>query len=86
MSAAFNLGDPKTMMQVSIHKDNASMLILAETLPSQHTSCSKHYVIKTIWFWEQIVKSGIKLLKIEMVKQLGNMFTKALPKVIFAYL
>ena len=29
---------------------------------------------------------GIKLLKIETVEQLGDLFTKGLPKIIFEYL
>jgi hypothetical protein len=42
--------------------------------------------IKTVWFREQIVRRGIKLLKIETVEQLGDMFTKGLGKIPFEYL
>ena len=59
------LPDPSTSMHVSIHEDNAGALVLAETLPPQFTPRSKHYAIKTIWFREEIVKRGIKLLKID---------------------
>ncbi len=52
-------------MNVLIHEDNAGALILAETLPPQFNPPSKHYTIKTIWFWEEIMKRGIKLLKID---------------------
>ena len=38
-----------TTMKVSFHEDNAGALILAQTLPPQHTPQSKHYTIKTIW-------------------------------------
>lgn len=75
-----------TTMRVSIHEDNAGALVLAETLPPQFTPRSKHYAIKTVWFREQIVRRGIKLLKIETVEQLGDMFTKGLGKIPFEYL
>ena len=73
-------------MNVSIHEDNAGALILAETLPPQYTPRSKHYAIKTVWFREAIVKRGIKLVKIDTVEQLGDIFTKSLPRVAFEYL
>ena len=74
-----------TMMNESIHEDNAGALILGQTLPPQHTPHSKHYTIKTGWFWEQIVRQGIKLLKIDILEQLGGIFTKGLGKVTFEY-
>jgi len=73
-------------MHVSVHEDNAGALILAETLPPQFTPRSKHYAIKTLWFREEIHKRGIKLLKIETVEQLGDNFTKGLPRATFEYL
>ncbi len=45
----------ETTMKVSIHKDNAGALILAQTLPPQYTPRIKHYAIKMVWFWEKIV-------------------------------
>ena len=72
-------------MHVSIHEDNARALILAETLPPQHTPQSKHYAIKTIFLLSD-VKKGIKSVKIDTVKQLGDMVTKDLPRVTFYYL
>jgi hypothetical protein len=75
-----------TTMNVSIHEDNAGALILAQTLPPQFTPRSKHYAIKTVWFREQIVQRGIKLLKIDTVEQLGDIFTKSLAKPVFEYL
>jgi hypothetical protein len=42
--------------------------------------------MKTIWFRELIKKLKIKLVKIETVEQLGDLFTKALPRVQFEYL
>eukprot|EP00804_Cyclotella_cryptica_P015831 CCRYP_006343-RA/>CCRYP_006343-RA protein AED:0.03 eAED:-0.02 QI:0/-1/0/1/-1/1/1/0/67 len=44
------------------------------------------YAIKTIWFREQIVVRGIRLFKIDTVEQLGDMFTKGLPRPTFEYL
>eukprot|EP00804_Cyclotella_cryptica_P025289 CCRYP_010373-RB/>CCRYP_010373-RB protein AED:0.34 eAED:0.34 QI:0/-1/0/1/-1/0/1/0/497 len=76
----------ETTMNVSIHEDNAGALVLAETLPPQFTPRSKHYAIKTIWFREQIVKRKIKLVKIDTVEQLGDLFTKGLTRVTFEYL
>ncbi len=73
-------------MKVSIHEDNSGALVLAETLPPQFTPRSKHYTIKTIWFREQIVQRKIKLLKIDTVEQLGDLFTKGLPRATFEYL
>ncbi len=75
-----------TTMNVSIHEDNAGALVLAETLPPQFTPRSKHYAIKTIWFCEKIVLRGIRHFKIDTVEQLGDMFTKGLPRATFEYL
>ncbi|KAL7481690.1 hypothetical protein ACHAW6_011130 [Cyclotella cf. meneghiniana] len=38
------------LMHVSIHKDNAGALVLAETIPPQCTPMSKYYAIKMVWF------------------------------------
>jgi hypothetical protein len=73
-------------MNVSIHEDNAGAFVLAETLPPQFTPRSKQYAIKTIWIREQIVQRKIKLLKIDTVEQLGDLFTKGLPRATFEYL
>jgi hypothetical protein len=73
-------------MHVSIHEDNAGALILAQMIPPQFTPRSKYYAIKTVWFREEIVKRGIKLVKIETVEQLGDIFTKGLPRATFEYL
>eukprot|EP00804_Cyclotella_cryptica_P009568 CCRYP_006266-RB/>CCRYP_006266-RB protein AED:0.40 eAED:0.40 QI:0/-1/0/1/-1/0/1/0/99 len=78
-----------TTMNVSIHEDNVRALVLTETSPPQFTPRSKHYAIKTMWFREQIVKRKIKLIKlikIDTVEQLGDLFTKGLPWVTFEYL
>ena len=83
MGDAVGIPSGGTTMNVSIHEDNAGALILAETLPPQHTPRSKHYAIKTVWFREQIVRRGIKLLKIASEDQLGDIFTKGLGKIIF---
>ena len=78
--------DDLTTMHVSIHEDNAGALVLAETIPPEFTPRSKYYAIKTIWFREQIQKRKIKLLKIETIEQLGDIFTKGLPRATFEYL
>lgn len=73
-------------LKVSIHEDNAGALILAETLLPQFTPQNKNYAIKTLWFREQIVLRRIKLIKIDTVEQLGDMFTKGLPRATFEHL
>jgi hypothetical protein len=73
-------------MKVSVHEDNAGALILAKTLPPQFTPRSKYYATKTIWFREEINKRKIQLLKISTIEQLGDMFTKGLPRQTFEYL
>ena len=73
-------------MHVIIHEDNAGALVLAQTIPPEYTPRSKYYAIKTVWFREEIVKRGIKLFKIDTVEQLGDLFTKGVPKVTFEYL
>ncbi|KAL7465925.1 hypothetical protein ACHAXS_006230 [Conticribra weissflogii] len=83
-AVGLEVGD--TTLNVSIHEDNAGALVLAETLPPQYTPRSKHYHIKTIWFREAIVKRGIKLVKIDTVEQLGDLFTKGLARITFEYL
>ncbi len=60
-----------------IHKENSGSLVLAKTLPPQFTCWSRHYHTKTAWFWEEIVKCGIKLL---------NFSTTELPKSGFEHL
>ena len=75
-----------TSIHISIHKGNAAALVLAEMIPPQFTPHSKYYAIKTIWFCEEIQIRSIKLFKIDTVEQLGDMFTKGFPKVIFEYL
>ena len=79
LGPAVGLQVNSTTMHVCIHEDNAGALFLAGTLPPQYTPRSKHYHIKTIWFRELIHKLEIKLLKIETVEQLGDIFTGNLP-------
>jgi len=73
-------------MKVSVHEDNSGALVLAKTLPPQFTQRSKYHATKTIWFWEEIYKRGIKLLKIDTTEQLGDIFAKGLAQPTFEYL
>lgn len=66
-------------MHVSIHEDTGA-LVLEETIPPEFTSRSKYYAIKNVWFYEEIQKQCIKLLKIDTVEQLGDILTKGLPR------
>ncbi len=87
-SLAVTVGIPAgdVNMRVLVHEDNSGALVLAETLPPKFTLCSKYYTTKTIWFCEEIIKRGVKLLKIETSEQLGDMFTKGLAEPTFEYL
>ena len=73
-------------MKVSVHEDNSGALILARTLPTKFTPRSKYYATKTIWFREDINRRKITLLKIATTEQMGDIFTKDLPKATFEYL
>jgi len=66
--------------KVSINKDNAGALVLAQIIPSQFTPCSKYFAIKNVWFREDIQKQGVMLLKVTTVEQLEDIFTKGLPR------
>ncbi len=68
VTSSVNLPIRETTMQLSVHEDNSSALVLAKTLPPQFTPQSKYYASKTIWFWEKIHKHCIKLLKINSVE------------------
>ena len=59
---------------------------MAKIFPPQFTPRSKYYASKTRWFREEINKREIKLLKIETVEQLGDIFTKGLLRGSFEYL
>ena len=72
-----------SLMKVYIQEDNSGPLILARTLPQKYTPHSKYYETNTIWFHEDINKRKIVLLKIETVEQLGDLFTKVLPRYSF---
>ena len=82
-AVGLTIGD--TTMNVSIHEDNSGALILEKTLPPQCTPLSKYYASKTIWFCEDIIKRGIKLLKIDTVQKMGDIFTKGLPRANLEY-
>jgi hypothetical protein len=86
VTCSVNLPIGETMMQLSVHEDNLGALVLAKTLPPQFTPRSKYYANMTIWFREEIHKHCIKLLKINSVEQLGDVFTKGLVQVTFEYL
>jgi hypothetical protein len=86
LAEATNLSIRNMTMNVSIDDDSLGALALAKTLPPQFTPPSKYYAIKTFWFHEEIFKRDIQLNKINTVKQLGDIFTKGLTRVVFEYL
>ena len=58
-------------------------LILTQTLPPQYTPQIKYFPNKMIWAREQKVNHRIKLLKIDTMGQLRNIFTKGLTRFTF---
>ena len=76
-------------IHVRIHKDNAGALSLAKLEPARMTPCSKHYALHYHWFRQQLSPHGprkIELLKIDTGDQLGDIFTKGLPRPLFEHL
>jgi hypothetical protein len=71
-----------------VHEDNAGALVLANMEPRHYTPRSKHYAIKYHWFREKMADPGnrIKVVKIDTRNQLGDLFTKGLPKPAFTHL
>ena len=53
---AVGLSKDVTIIHVSIHEDNADVVIFTESLPPQYTLQSKYCAIKIIWFGEEIIK------------------------------
>ena len=78
------MGD--TPINVHVHEENTGALVLARTFSPQLTMRMNYYAKKTIWFCEEIVNCGINILRIDIVSQLGNLFTKGLPRTTFTYL
>ena len=72
-------------MNVPIHEDDAVALIFTKTLPPNFIPRSKCYDSKTIWLCEEINKRGIKLLKIDTVEKMGDIFTKGFPRATLEY-
>ena len=69
-----------------IHEDNAGALALAKLEPARMTPRSKHYALRYHWFRQQLSPHGprkIELLKIDTRSQLGDIFTKGLPRPLF---
>ena len=73
-------------LHITIHKDNTGALILATTLLPQFTPRSKYYAIMTWWFHEVIEQEGDEVVAIDTKEQLGDIFTKMPPQVVFEYL
>ena len=69
-----------------VYENNAGALVLARTFPEKNYPPSKYYATNTIWFCEVTNKRNIALLKISTAEQLGDIFTKGLPRITFEYL
>jgi len=72
-----------TEMHIKIHEDNVGALTLGKLEPRRMTPRSKHYAIKYHWFREQIGPRHIELVHISSDRQLGDLFTKGLDRIIF---
>ena len=70
-SVGLSIGD--ATINVSMHEDNPGALVLAETLSPQFIPRSKHYATKTVWFCEEVLKRGIKIVNIDALPQLGDL-------------
>ena len=57
-----------TSMCGSIHEDNIGARLLEQTLLPQFTPKSNYYATNSVWFCEDILKFGVKLLKIDTKK------------------
>ena len=81
------LGSPVrvTSTNVYVHEDNSGTLILDGTLPQKFMPRSKYNATKTIWFHKEINKRKIAFLKVAKVEQLGDLFTKNLPRATFEW-
>lgn len=77
-----------TNLHCKVHEDNVGALTLANLEPQRMTPRSKHYAIKYHWFREHVAdpSNRITIVKIDTANQLGDMFTKGLPKVTFVKL
>jgi hypothetical protein len=73
-------------MHIKIHEDNVGALTLANLEPGRMTPRSKHYAIKYHWFREHVHANRVKIVKIDTANQLGDLFTKGLPKPAFEHL
>ena len=73
-------------MCVCGHDNNAGALVLAPTLPPELKTESKYCATKTVWFHEEIQKSGVKLLDIDTKEQPGDILIKVSHHPQFEYL
>ena len=67
------------------YEDNQATLLVATADPPRLTARNKHWNIKHHWFRSHLDKSGkgIEVLHIPSEQQLADIFTKALPQVLF---
>ena len=56
-------------MRLSVHEYKSDALTLSRTFPLKFTPRSKYYATKTIWFFDEIKKINIALLKVATVEQ-----------------
>jgi hypothetical protein len=73
-------------MHIKIHEDNVGALTLANLEPGRMTPRSKHYALKYHWFREHVHAKHVKIVKIDSKNQLGDIFTKGLPRPAFEHL
>ena len=71
------------VIKTIIYEDNQGCQILATSEPGRTTANSKAFAVKWHWFREQLVPGEIVVVQIKTDKQLADIFTKGLRKILF---
>ena len=70
------------IINVSMHKYNTGVLVLAESFRPKFTPRRNQYE-KIFFFREDIFKRVIKIVNIDTIQKLGSLFMKGFPKATF---
>ena len=71
------------VIKTIIYEDNQGCQSLATSEPGRTTANSKHFAVKWHWFREQLIPGEIVVVQIKTDKQLADIFTKGLRKILF---
>ena len=79
VAAAIGLSTKETTNIFStIWEDNIGVLTLVHLKLPQMTPRSKHIAVKYHWFWEHVTSGKFKVIKVDTLNQIGDLFTKGL--------